>query len=79
MARLDGVAGDIRKHLPGSHCPLELAGGKSFPWVGGGLQSRCTILLRFGLLFLVGAVDHVPGRPAVLQASLESELVIEGG
>ena len=31
MARLDGVAGDIRKHLPRLHCPLELAGGKSFP------------------------------------------------
>ena len=31
MARLDGVAGDIRKHLPRLHCPLELAGGESFP------------------------------------------------
>ena len=46
------------------------------PWVRGGLQSQCTILLRFGLQeLLVGAVDRVPGRPAVLQASLESELV----
>ena len=76
---LDGVAGDNRRCLPGSRCPLVLAGGGSFPWLEEDLQSQCSIPLRFGLReLLVEVVDRLPRRPAVLQVSLECELVIEG-